>query len=259
MCAKSRAGAASHGTTAAARRVTAGRASGRASGTAGTAGASDAPKGKAGAGRGDGKAEQARRLGGKAPLGPGALLEGDGGAGGKGASPGVGGESAGEPGRLDAGLSQAAEKPPIADPLAEGPTPGKRRSGERGPDKGPRKTKAEREQEERKRDKADLEVTAKMWAGDIQDVVGLPFEAIAARRGAHWKLTDEEKARFALALSRVGAKHFPALLDRFGEELSLAICFGALLYGRIKADAAIIARAKLADTKGAEGDPGAKS
>jgi hypothetical protein len=154
---------------------------------------------------------------------------------------------------MDAGLSQGAPeegKPPIADPLAEGPDAAKRRPGQRGPDKGVRKTKAEREQEQRARDKADLEVTAKMWAGDIRDIVGLPFEAVAARRGDHWKLSDDEKDRFALALSRVGAKHFPALLERFGEELSLGICFASLLYVRIKTDAANIAAAKARQVSG---------
>lgn len=149
---------------------------------------------------------------------------------------------------MDAGLSQTGEtgKPPVADPLREGPDASKRKrkTGERGPDKGPRKSKEQREREDRARDKAEREPIAAAWAEDIKELVAWPFEVAAERRGKHWILSEKERDKFALALSRVGVKYFPWLLEKFGEELALGICFCTLLFVRLKTDAANIAKAK---------------
>lgn len=149
---------------------------------------------------------------------------------------------------MDAGLSQVPEagKPPITDPLAESPDASKRKrkSGERGPDKGPRKSKEQREREERAQEKAEREPTAKMWAEDIKELVAWPFEVAAERRGKHWILSEKERDKFALALSRVGVKYLPWLLEKFGEEIALGICFCTILFIRLKTDAANIVKAK---------------
>jgi len=49
------------------------------------------------------------------------------------------------------------------------------------------------------------------------------FDLLAARKGEHWKLKDEEAAQLGGALDRVLAKYIPNGLDKYNDETALLL------------------------------------
>lgn len=122
-------------------------------------------------------------------------------------------------------------EPPTPDPLKDGPPAKKPRRG--------RKSDAEKAQEAVdtiQAEKAARRARASQYVPAVVELVAWPFDVVAARRGAFWKLTPQESQRLAMSLSVVVEKWLPDFMLRFEEEIALGIILGAVLIGRVRED-----------------------
>jgi hypothetical protein len=70
------------------------------------------------------------------------------------------------------------------------------------------------------------------------EIVALPFDIYAARKGEHWKLTEPEKKQIGALTAKVLNKHVPGWLEQYGDEIALATVLGMALVTRIMVDIA---------------------
>jgi len=62
------------------------------------------------------------------------------------------------------------------------------------------------------------------------------FDMIAARKGEHWKLAEEESGQMGAALDRVLAKYIPKGLDKYNDETALLVISLGILMPRMNAE-----------------------
>lgn len=139
-------------------------------------------------------------------------------------------------------------KPPIDDPVTAGEKPDK--LGRRGAAKGGRPkggggtgerqsqskvAKDARDAKSRQLLEAENHAKAMRVAPDVAGLLHGGFELVAARAGAHWRLTDEEADKLAYRIARVDMK-YGGLLERFCEEIMLLGCCIAIGIPRVKLD-----------------------
>lgn len=128
----------------------------------------------------------------------------------------------------------------------------------------PRLSKEEREKQkeeaERKLIKEKIEARAKEWVTpEVVEMLQEPFAVVAEKRGDHWLLTDEQAKRLCMATARVVAKYLPEdWLDRFGEEIGLALVIGITFWPKVKKERQLIAERKMkkADVETVEDNKG---
>jgi hypothetical protein len=84
----------------------------------------------------------------------------------------------------------------------------------------------------------------------VELLLSMPFDLIAARNGAHWKLSPAERAALVPVATRVANKYSPALLAKWADEAALATVLVVILYQRVQVDDAIKAK-KAEDAKAA--------
>jgi hypothetical protein len=70
----------------------------------------------------------------------------------------------------------------------------------------------------------------------VELLLSMPFDFIAARNGAHWKLTPAERAALVPVATRVANKYSPALLAKWADEAALATVLVVILYQRVQVD-----------------------
>jgi hypothetical protein len=68
------------------------------------------------------------------------------------------------------------------------------------------------------------------------EIVALPFDIYAKRRGPHWKLSDEEKKQIGTLTNKVLNKYAPEWAVRFGDEIALATVLGMAIIARVLID-----------------------
>ncbi len=84
--------------------------------------------------------------------------------------------------------------------------------------------------------------TERAPAGELLDeatvrmFLQVPFDFIAARKGAHWKLTAEELAVAVPLTVKVSNKYAPELLKRWADEIALAVVLGMIFLKRVNLD-----------------------
>jgi hypothetical protein len=122
-------------------------------------------------------------------------------------------------------------EPPTRDPIPDGPPKPKRGRG--APSKAER---AEREAADRAAAAAALEQEAQFLIPLLVGFVVLPFDAIAVRRGNHWKLSPAERDAFTEATARIAVKYLPAFLLNYKEELAFLLILGGIVTCRIQKD-----------------------
>ena len=76
----------------------------------------------------------------------------------------------------------------------------------------------------------------------VELLLSMPFDFIAARNGAHWKLTPAERAALVPVATRVANKYSPALLAKWADEAALGTVLVVILYQRVQVDDAIKAK-----------------
>ena len=84
----------------------------------------------------------------------------------------------------------------------------------------------------------------------VELLLSMPFDFIAARNGAHWKLTPAEKAALVPVATRVANKYSPALLAKWADEAALGTVLVVILYQRVQVDNELKAK-KAAEAKAA--------
>jgi len=72
----------------------------------------------------------------------------------------------------------------------------------------------------------------------VVEIVALPFDLYANRKGTHWKLTVEEKEQIGKLAGKVLTKHVPAWMDQWGDEIALATVLSMAILGRVLVDIA---------------------
>jgi hypothetical protein len=70
----------------------------------------------------------------------------------------------------------------------------------------------------------------------VELLLSMPFDFIAARNGAHWKLTPAERAALVPVATRVANKYSPALLAKWADEAALATVLIVILFQRVQVD-----------------------
>ena len=101
----------------------------------------------------------------------------------------------------------------------------------------PRKEIAEeKEREERKLAKVEWKKRGEEYAPAIEEIVRWPFETMAERRGAFWKLKDTEAHKLSCAVGVILAKWLPYWLEKYEEEIALGFTLGACLFSRVRED-----------------------
>lgn len=128
---------------------------------------------------------------------------------------------------------RVSEKPHRADPLTKGPPAPKNKGG--------RPTKqqaAEKAQEVLATQRMMWQQEAKANLPILREVVAIPFDMAARRRGKHWKLAADERDRIALAVGTLVAKWLPDVAKQYQEELACGLLLGAAVVGRVRADMA---------------------
>jgi hypothetical protein len=71
----------------------------------------------------------------------------------------------------------------------------------------------------------------------VAEIIALPFELYAKRKGAHWELQPEEKKKIGELTAKVLNKHAPEWLAKWGDELGLCTVVGMALISRMLIDA----------------------
>lgn len=89
----------------------------------------------------------------------------------------------------------------------------------------------------------------------IRTYLQVPFDFIAARKGAHWKLTEGELAASVPLLTKVSNKHAPEFLKRWGDEIALAITLGMIFLKRVNIDSEKAEKEKPIEPRAREGEP----
>jgi hypothetical protein len=81
-----------------------------------------------------------------------------------------------------------------------------------------------------------MEQEAQFLVPLLTGFVVLPFDAIAVRRGDHWKLSPAERDAFTEAVARIAAKYLPSFLLQYKEELAFLLILGGIVTCRIQKD-----------------------
>lgn len=130
-------------------------------------------------------------------------------------------------------MAGRVEKPHRPDPLKTSTAPPKSKN------KGGRPTKAQAEEKAQ----AELALQRQSWHNEAKanlpiarEVVAIPFDMLAKRRGAHWKLSDAERDRIAMAAGVLVAKWLPDIAKQYQEELAFGVLLGAAIVARVRAD-----------------------
>ena len=178
--------------------------------------------GRKGSGPKDGKAERGRNPRGSA---------GDGGKSDSGAQDAVGTASkdSGED-RRPVGPALRLD-PPTRDPIPDGPPQPKAKRG--APSKA---DKAERERVATQELVAQREMDAKSLVPYVGPLLAWPFEAMADKRGEHWRLQDKKRDELSFAALCVLLKYLPGFLLMYKEELMLLVVVGTIVAPRVAKD-----------------------
>lgn len=137
------------------------------------------------------------------------------------------------------GLVGAPAAPPTADPLQDGPPEKKQRKG--------RKPKALRDQEAvdaLQKQRADIQVRAKVSAPFVEELISWPFDIVASKRGPFWTLQKPERERLAFCIAVVMEKWLPDFMLKYGEEIALGAVFAGVVIGRVREDRRVHPRVK---------------
>ena len=70
----------------------------------------------------------------------------------------------------------------------------------------------------------------------IRMFLQVPFDFIAARKGAHWKLSPQELDAAVPLAVKVSNKHAPEILKRWGDEIALGVVLGMIFLKRVNLD-----------------------
>jgi hypothetical protein len=70
----------------------------------------------------------------------------------------------------------------------------------------------------------------------VIEIVALPFELIANRKGNHWRLQKQEKEQIGILANKVLNKYAPSWFAQYGEEIALATVLGMVLVVRVMED-----------------------
>jgi len=73
-------------------------------------------------------------------------------------------------------------------------------------------------------------------AEDLQPIIDSSFDAVADRRGEHWKLSDDESERMADAYAALGQKYVPYMLAEHTVELTAVVVTGTIVLPRLQTD-----------------------
>ncbi len=66
----------------------------------------------------------------------------------------------------------------------------------------------------------------------IDNLIEIPFDYFAKRYGEFWKLSPDEKKKLGSLSNKVASKWIPLWIERFADELALALTFGMIVYPR---------------------------
>lgn len=129
------------------------------------------------------------------------------------------------------------EHPPTKDPLQKDSPPPS--TGGKGKNKGGRPNKeaaAEKEALLVKEQKAEWLRKAKENTPLVSELLCQLFDAIAERKGEHWKLKSKESERMATTLGVVVEKWLPDAAKRYEEEIALGMVVGTACVVRLRID-----------------------
>jgi len=73
------------------------------------------------------------------------------------------------------------------------------------------------------------EATVKMF-------LQVPFDFIASRKGAHWKLSEQELAAAVPLTVKVSNKYAPEIMKRWADEIALSVVLGMIFLKRVNLD-----------------------
>ena len=130
-------------------------------------------------------------------------------------------------------------RPPTPDPLPDGP-----------PEKKPRRGRKSKEEKEQEANAAIIEARrirkerAAQYAPAVEELIAWPFDVVAERRGAFWRLKPDEKKRLAISLAVVMEKWLPDFMLTYEEEIALAIILSGVVIGRLREDERVHPRVK---------------
>ncbi len=66
----------------------------------------------------------------------------------------------------------------------------------------------------------------------VKTLLTVPFDYFAERYGEFWKLSRDEEAKLTSLSSRVASKWIPVWVEKFADEIALALTFGMVVYPR---------------------------
>jgi len=66
----------------------------------------------------------------------------------------------------------------------------------------------------------------------VKALITVPFDYFAKRYGEFWKLSKDEEAKLSSLSGRVASKWIPVWMERFADEIALALTFGMIVYPR---------------------------
>jgi len=78
----------------------------------------------------------------------------------------------------------------------------------------------------------------------IKALITVPFDYFAKRYGEFWKLSKDEEAKLSSLSGRVASKWIPIWMERFADEIALALTFGMIVYPRYLQTKAMVEESK---------------
>lgn len=96
--------------------------------------------------------------------------------------------------------------------------------------------------EQRKRE--DIKKTMLLFDDELTgSFIEIPFDYFAKRYGEFWRLAPEEKKKLSTLANKVASKWLPLWLERFADEVALALTFGMMVYPRYLQTKELVERA----------------
>ena len=97
--------------------------------------------------------------------------------------------------------------------------------------------------EQRKRE--DVKRTMLLFDDELTaSFIEIPFDYFAKRYGDFWRLSPEEKKKLSSLTNKVASKWLPLWLERYADEVALALTFGMMVYPRYLQTKELVERAK---------------